>query len=1009
VVCPFRLVVCKVRSFLPLGPFIVPPLLLISLCALPPNAAALDSGRTFSQYVHDVWSEENGLPQNSVVGIVQSRSGYLWLATQEGLVRFDGVHFTIFDSRNTPQIKDNYILTLCEGADGSLWFGSSTGLGRLKDGEFTAFSTKDGLPNNTVGWVYSDREGVLWIGTDSGLTSFDGNSFFTRTTKDGLVSDSVLSIYEDKEGRLWIGTAQGLSAFKDGKFTNYSSKNGMPNDFVRATLEDEQGNLWIASDGGLICLKNNSFTLYAVKDGLSNNSVLSVYEDRARNLWIGTDGGGLNRLRDGQFLSYSSKDGLSDDVVYSICEDKEGSLWIGTYWGGLNRLKDSRFVSFTSKDGLPSDIVRSIYPDRDGGVWIATSAGLARLKEGRLTNYTAKDGLANNSVLSVFQDRDAGIWVGTRDGLSLFTGHGFVNYMKKDGLADGTVLSMYQDRDGLLWIGTNAGLSVLEGRELKTFSAGGQLASDAIYAICGGPDGSLWLGTEGGGLKHLKNGVVTTLTTRDGLANDIVMAIDQDQDGNLWIGTVGGLSLYRDGKLTSFTTKNGLYNETVFQILEDRAGGLWLSCDKGVSRVKKQELLDVASGQAASFSCTRYGSADGMKSAECDGGFQPAGCVTGDGRLWFPTIKGVAIMDPAALRINPLPPPIVIEQVLVDNKPVAIAGEARIAPDKQKFEFHFTGLSFLAPGKVSFKYKLEGFDKDWVDAGANREAFYTNIGSGHYVFRVIAANNDGVWNETGASFRFYLEPHFYQTVWFYSMCLAAVALMVLGLHRLRVRQVEARFRAVLAERNRIAREIHDTLAQGFVGISAHLETAARLFSSDPKASIRNLDQARLLVRSSLGEARRSVLDLRHSALEKGDLGAALSDVARSLSPQIPVEVCVKGPVRRLAPATENHLFRIGQEALTNAIRHSDASQVSAEIEFAGGSVRLMVKDDGRGFDVEAQMAHGGGRLGLLGMHERAGQMGGTLIVHSAPGRGAEVTVEVLFDKQPVPEQARTKG
>jgi ligand-binding sensor domain-containing protein/signal transduction histidine kinase len=958
----------------------------------PPVAQALDPARPFKQYVHASWTGENGLPQNTVWAILQSQSGYLWLATQEGLVRFDGVRFTVFDKSNTEQIKDNNIGAICKGRDGSLWLGSSAGLCRLKDDAFTRYTTGDGLPDDTVDSVFEDSSGILWIGTPAGLTRFDGRAFFTYTGKDGLPDGSVFSTYEDREGRLWIGSTAGLSSFKDGRFINYSSKDGLLTDLVRATWEDAGGSLWIATDGGLNSFKDGKFTSYTTRDGLSNNTVLTVSGDRAGNLWVGTDGGGLDRFRDGHFTVYRTQDGLSDDSVAAVYEDREGALWIGTIAGGLNRLEDSRFVTYTQADGLADNIVRSILQDRQGAVWIATRAGLSRFDRGLFTNYRTRDGLANDSVLSLFQDRDGNFWAGTRGGLSRFNGVGFVSYGMKDGLGDLRVLSIYQDDGGTMWIGTGSGLSTFKDGKVVPYNAG-TLAKDAVYAMCQDDDGALWLGTEGGGLKRLKDGALTTYTTKDGLSNDIVMSILRDRQGALWIGTAGGLNRFNAGSFTQYTTRNGLHDDTIFQVLEDSTGYLWMSGNKGVFRVNKQELNDLAEGKRNSVLPVAYGVADGMKSRECQGGFQPAGCQTNDGELWFPTIKGVAIIDPAALQVNQLKPPVVIEQVVADSQPLG-TGQTEVPPGKHRFEFRFAGLSLLAPEKVQFKYMLEGFDKDWVDAGANRLAFYTNIPAGQYRFRVIASNNDGVWNEAGASYRFIIRPHFYRTYWFYSLCVVMLALMVLGLHRVRLRQVEAKFSAVIGERNRIAREIHDTLAQGFVGISVQLETAARTFFTSPQTAIKHLDQARLLVRSSLGEARRSVLDLRSQALESGDLASALSEVARNLSPNTPIELCVPAPPRRLSPEVENNLFRIGQEALTNSVKHAGAAHIRLELDFEPKSVRLKIRDDGRGFDVNRQLATGGGRLGLLGMRERVGQIGGRLNIWSEPGSGTEITVEV---------------
>jgi len=970
--------------------FLPGALAVVFLC--PPVTWALDPAKPFKQYLHSVWTGESGLPQNTVWSILQSQSGYIWLATQEGLVQFDGVRFSVFDKSNTDAIKDNNIGALCEGHDGSLWLGSSAGLCRLKDNAFTRYTSSDGLPDDTVDSVFEDSHGTLWIGTPRGLTSFDGQRFVTYTAKEGLPDGSVLSIYEDREGRLWVGTESGLSSFKNGQFTNYSSKDGLLADLVRATWEDSSGALWIATDGGLNSLKDGKFTSYTTRNGLSNNTVLTVSGDRAGNLWVGTDGGGLDRFRDGQFTVYRAQDGLSDDSVASICEDREGSLWIGTIEGGLNRLEDSRFVTYTQADGLVDNIARTIIQDRQGAVWIATRGGLSRFYGGRFTNYRTTDGLENDSVLSLFEDRDGTIWAGTRGGLCRFNGGRFVTYRMKDGPGDLRVLSIYRDTAGIMWIGTGSGLSTFKDGSITPCNIG-NLSQDAVYAMFEDADGALWLGTEGGGLKRLKDGALTTYTTKDGLSNDIVMSISRDRDEVLWIGTTGGLNRYSAGRFTAYTTREGLYDDNIFQVLEDFAGYLWMSGNKGLSRVSKQDLNDMAGGKRTSVVSMSYGVADGMKSRECQGGFQPAGCQTSDGSMWFPTIKGVAVINPAALQVNRLTPPVVIEQVVADNQPVG-PGQSEVPPGKHRLEFHFAGLSLLAPEKVRFKYMLEGFDKEWVDAGIKREAVYTNLPAGQYKFRVIASNNDGVWNEAGASYALVIKPYFYRTYSFYSLCLVLFALLAVGFHRLRVRQVEANFSAVIAERNRIAREIHDTLAQGFVGISAQLETAARTFFSAPTTAIKHLDQARLLVRSSLGEARRSVLDLRSQALESGDLASALSEVARNLSANTQIELCVGAAPRRLSPQVENNLFRIGQEALTNSVKHAGAAHIRLELDFEPSSVRLKVRDDGRGFDVNRQLATGGGRLGLLGMRERVGQIGGELKIFSEPGAGTEITVEV---------------
>jgi ligand-binding sensor domain-containing protein/signal transduction histidine kinase len=961
------------------------------------TVVALDPSKTIDQHIHDVWQTEQGLPQSSVVAIVQTRDGYLWLATQEGLVRFDGIRFTVFDKRNTPEIKENNIQALLEDHEGTLWFGTEGGgLTRLRDGRFTTYTSKDGLADGIIDAIFEDRKGDIWVGTLGGLSRLREGQFITYTTKSGLAGDTVLSICEDRAGSLWIGTEEGgISRLNSGRFTTLTTSDGLANNLVRAIIEDHDGGLWIATGDGLSRLKDGRFVTYKTKDGLSDNSVLSLLEDSGGDIWVGT-AGGLNRFRNGRFDRYSAKDGLSADHVAAICEDREGSLWIGTYEGGLNRLKTGRFSTYTTADGLPDNMVRPVCEDRTGCLWIGTARGLSRFANGKFTTYTKADGLTDNSILSLCEDGNQSLWVGTNNGLSRFKNGRFTSYSARHGLSNTTVLSICEERKGVVWFGTDSGLNRFDGEKFAIFTTKDGLTNDSVWALAVDREGTVWIGTDGGGLNRWKDGIFSALTTSDGLANDIVLSLYEDPQGTLWIGTSGGLSRLKDGTLTSYTTQHGLFDDVVFQILEDSRANLWMSCNKGIFRVSKAELEACAAGKRTSISSISYSTSDGMKSRECNGGFQPAGWKTKDGRLWFPTVKGVATIDPENIKLNQQPPPVIVERLLADNESIRLSGNIRLDPGREKFEFHYTALSLLAPEKVKFRYKLEGFDEEWVDAGNRREASYTNIPAGSYRFRVIASNNDGIWNEEGASLEFYLKPRFYQTYLFYGLTAVAVALLAGGLYRLRLRQMHARFAAVLAERNRMAREIHDTLAQGFAGISAQLESMTEMMSDLPQEARDHLDRARSLARSSLAEARRSVWNLRSQALERGDLPEALSNIAQQMSSGTGVwaGLEVHGAARRLPESIENNLLGIGREALINALKHAQATRVLIELSFDLQQVRLRVEDDGCGFDAEAMSSRTEGCFGLVGMRERSEQISGELILESRPGKGTQVSVKV---------------
>jgi signal transduction histidine kinase len=498
-------------------------------------------------------------------------------------------------------------------------------------------------------------------------------------------------------------------------------------------------------------------------------------------------------------------------------------------------------------------------------------------------------------------------------------------------------------------------------------------------------------------LTRFNNEEFSTLTSKDGLSADVVISLFEDQEGTLWIGTNGGgLNRLKDGQLTAYTTRNGLLDDVVYRIMEDDRNNLWLSCRKGVFHASKKELDDLANGTINTIAPVAYGTADGMMTRECSGGGDPAGWRGSDGTLWFPTIKGVAVIDPQKIKTNAQPPPVTIEEIRVDEQSIVPRGKMELPPGNSRLEFYYTAPSFVAPDKVRFKYNLEGFDSNWVEGGSRRIAYYTNLRPGSYTFRVIACNNDGVWNETGAAFGFYLKPYFYQTYWFYALGLLVLALLAWQLYRLRVRGMRAQFAAVLAERTRIAREIHDNLAQEMAGISVQLEVVARTMPPGAEKAKAQLDRVRMLVRHGIAEARRYVWDLRSPALEHNDLPTALSETARRLTAETQVEaqVQVSGTFRPLTQLVEDNLLRIGQEAINNAVRHAQAQQILVGLVFDARQVQLRVRDDGCGFD--SQVADNGAsrHFGLVGMRERAEQIGGTLSVQSRNGSGTEIVVEV---------------
>ena len=952
---------------------------------------ALDPNRNLKEFGHQAWVTENGLPQNTVQTIVQTHDGYLWVGTQDGLARFDGLNFTVFDKENTSAFKSNDIRFLYEDRQGRLWISTSYGLLCRHNGQLTAFTVSDGLPDNSVGDVVEDANGNIWIGTAGGLTRFENGKFRTFTTEHGLARNVIQTLHARANGSMLVGTSAGLQFLRDDQFTPANMPAGVLPGNLTSLAETKTGTLWLGTLDGLFEVDAEGHTSTVA---LPNSRVSALRLDREGALWIAT-AGGLVRLRGDRIETFTSVEGLSSNLVLSVFEDREGSIWIGTEAGGLNLLKSKKFTTYTTKDGLPSDLVKAIYQDAQGGIWIGSNGGgLTLFKDGKFSTWSTRDGLSSDVVLSLAGDSQGTVWIGTPDGLNRFKDGKFQTFTFADGLSNDLVRSVFVDRGGVLWVGTRDGLNSFRNNEFTTYTTHDGLANNFIGTIYEDSNGNLWVGTLGG-LSKIKDGKFQTFTTKDGLSSDTVISLYEDASGDLWIGTNGGgLNLLRGDKFVSFTNRNALAADVIYRILEDKQQNLWCSSNKGIFRVSKSELNKVVTGASRTVTPVFYGPADGTLTRECSGGGHPAGWKTSDGRIWFATIKGLAVIDPEHIPLNTSPPPITIEQLFVDNQSIPLTKKLTLPPGLARLDFYYTALSFIAPENVRFRYKLDGFDDDWIDGGARRVASYTNLRPGNYQFRVIAANNDGVWNESGAAVDIYLQPRFYQTYWFYLACVLLLAVTAWQLYRLRVKRMALQFGAVISERNRIAREIHDNLAQDILGISVQLELVARLMPAAAETAKAHLDRARMLVRNSMTEARRYVWDLRSQELQKKDLPTALRDTTKRLTAESGIETVVElaGPLRPLPASVETNLLRIGQEAINNAVKHARANRIEVALNFDTRSVRLSVRDDGRGFDTRQPIADG--HFGLIGMRERAEQIGGVMSVDSAIEGGTRIAIEV---------------
>ena len=754
---------------------------------------ALDPNQTLTQYGHDTWQMEDGLPKNSVNSVLQTRDGYLWLGTQGGVARFDGARFVTFDEGGAPPPGGHNNGRLFEDPSGTLWVASQGGgLVKCEGGQFTSYTTKDGFPTDILMCLCEDGEGGLWVGThSSGLCRVKGGKVTLYTMADGLTSNAVRDLLYDGKGGIWIATdGGGLCRWQGGRFASVQGREGPLAPTIRCIQSDGVGGLWLGTNAGLDHFLGGEVIRYTTRDGLGNDLVLSLLRDSAGTLWVGTYGGGLGRFRDGAFASFTSKNGLSNDLVFSMFEDREGSLWVGTA-GGLDRLRDGKFVPFGTSEGLSDDMVWCVQEGSDGALWAGTRLGLNRLKDGKVTRFGRKDGLADEMVWSVLEDSRGDLWIGTKGGLNRLSKGRMTRYSTSEGLTSNAILCLVEDLNGDILIGTEGGLNRYhEGRFSAVTSSDG-LNNNTVIHILQDRSGRLWLCTRGK-LDSIEGGRIVhhDFAAMGGL---------EDREGNLWFGTFGsGLALYKDGRCNMVTTREGLFDDVIFSVIEDREGYFWMTSSRGIGRASKADLLDVCEGRKTSLSCLHFGKADGMRSAECPGACQPTVWKAKDGGLWAATMKGVVHVDPSHLKINTLAPPVLIEDFLVSKRPVARSQGIELGPGAEEVEFRYTALSLLVPKRVEFKVKLEGFDTDWVPMGTRRSVTYGRLPAGSYRFRVTACNNDGLWNAQGAVLAFELKPHFYNTLWFYSLAVLALILTTCGAFRLRLSQLRARERKLVA-------------------------------------------------------------------------------------------------------------------------------------------------------------------------------------------------------------------
>ena len=955
-------------------------------------ATARNVSGDVSQYGHAKWTLRDGGLRGYPRSVAQTRDGFLWLATDFGLQRFDGVRFTSWEpppGSSLPGVPARLLAT----RDGGLWIGTDQGLARWNGGALSIYREFDG---EFVSALAEDSHGAVWAGThgvqdNARLCSIQGENVDCHGDE-GTLGRFVLALHEDEAGELWVGADSGLWRWGEAAPTEYAGAG--PFSTINALADDGGGAIVVSTTRQLDRLVDGTLEPFPVDTGLERVTPTSLLRDRRGGLWIGTPDNGLLHLHDGRTHRFGRADGLSGDFVGDIFEDREGNVWVATF-GGLDRFRVIAAGRLSTRQGLDNDALLSVLATSDGDVWMSTVSGLKRWSDGVVQGYSLPGPGANGGVGSLFEDSHGRIWASSL--LGLFSFEPGARPVRAS-LPTRYVQAFAEDAGGTLWVSDlTSGLFGLRGDDAEgvPWSTFGGNHARALFAD---PSGGLWLGFVGGGVSRLENGrVQRTYTTADGLGAGDVNNIHDDRDGALWVATEGGLSRIAGGRVETLDARNGLPCDAVKWSIEDDTGALWLQMDCALVRVEQDELDEWISDPASSVDVVAYDASDGALGYADLGGYGPKVSRAADGRLWFAGFDGVGIVDPRALPSNPVPPPVHIEQIVADGVTHAPPAAARLPARVRDVSIEYTALSLGAPEKVAFRYRLEGRDDDWVEAGNRRQAFYTDLPPGSYRFRVIAANDRGLWNEDGAAWAFSIAPAYYQTNVFRLAVVASVILGLTLLYRLRLRrvtaQLQARLQERLDERARVAQALHDTLFQGFVSSSMQLYAVADEIADQGARS--KLTRVLRRMHRIIEEGRESVSGLRIP--DDGDsLESALARDAEHFKGerQIDVRLAVKGHPRPLDPLARDAVYQISREALANTFRHARAKHVEVDVEYSRGELTVRVRDDGRGIAPPIVDEGRPGHFGLPGMRERAEQMGAVLRLWSREGAGTEVEIHV---------------
>jgi signal transduction histidine kinase/ligand-binding sensor domain-containing protein len=978
--------------------------LYVLLCC--PDAPAQNPSLDVSQYAHTAWTYRNGFMQGAVNAITQTSDGYLWLGTQSGVVRFDGVRAVPLPLRPGQQLPSTSVEALLAARDGTLWIGTLDGLVSWKNGQLTAYPA---LARRTVLALVEDRAGTVWAGGLAGptgtLCAIRGEST-TCYGDDGNLGTVVASLYEDSDGSLWVGAATGLWRWRPGPSTRYLaapiSRGG------KMTQGDHGSGLVVAVDSvrQIIGRTVTDYPLHGVPLPLTAGTVL---RDRNGGLWIGTTAHGIVYSHEGKTSAFTHNDGLSSDQVHALFEGREGSIWVATA-EGLDQFRELPVTSPPVKQGLSSATASSVLAARDGSVWVGTADGLYRWKEGRTTicRRRSNPGLTDDDIQSLFEDERGRIWVSSFRGLAAFEKGKFTPVPSVPAGAKNAIAG---DNHGGLWLslfGTAKDYSLAH-------LAGGKIVERVPWLKLGGgpgtglvpdPDGGIWTGLLSGGMAYFRAGQIRNLPlSDDGASARKVLDVARDRDGSIWATTNNGLSRINNGRVTTLTTANGLPCNTVHWIIEDDLSSYWLYTQCGLLRVARTDMDSWIADPKRAIRPTTFGVEDGIRLVPILKGFRPAVTKASDGRIWFVNGEKVSFIDPSRVTLNTLPPPVHIEQITADDKSYDAMNGMRLPPRVHNLAIDYTALSLVAPAKVRFRYKLEGQNRNWHEVVNDRQVQYTNLAPGTYRFRVLACNNSGVWNEEGATLDFVIPSAWYQTNWFPAACVAAFLAMIWAAYQLRVRQLAFQFNMRLeervSERTRIARDLHDTLLQSFQALLPLFQAAIYKLPEGAADARKTLEVAVNRASDAITQGRDAVQGLRMSTVEKNDLAVAIRTVGEELASAEPNQsspnftVVVEGTSQSLHPILRDEVYRLAVEAQRNAFRHAGAQAIEVEIHYDEKYFRLRVRDDGKGIGHEVLRGDGReGHYGLSGMKERAKLVGGKLTIWSEVDSGTEIELTI---------------